>query len=141
MSRNYHRRRGMTSIAEVLVSIMLFVILMATMISLFSTSGRLTNWTERSYAAAVTTEEFADIVREDVKSSFGVSLNGSDLVVSTAGGSVVYIYDSDEKTVSRADEVLLYNILDCEFSAPDGDTAEIYIERTGGNETNLVVCR
>lgn len=136
-SFQFKRRRGMTSIIEVVICLLLFAFALTTLLSFlgFTTKDQLE--AAKSMGEHINADYFIDCMVQDVKSSSSIDISENILTLSTDEETIVYAVIDD--TLYRNDEKLFDDVQNVTFSPMDDAMISVYVKLDNGDTIDFAV--
>ncbi len=141
MRNKFRVRRGMMSLTETAICIVIFAVMMSCLLTMVNISG---TWTARAKQTAAESQDisaFVETVREDVKSSYNITLSDGVLQLVQSSGSVLYSYNGTEKTITRGASDILKNVEECTIVPKNGEYVEFSLRLSNGDAISFIARR
>ena len=134
------QRRGMTSIMETIMCIMLLAFIITALMSLVSLSSGWTIKTNDAFLEKTNADYLVEKLQEDVKSSkYILSVDDSQLEIVNDNGSILYKIIG--ANLFRNNEVAMEDLRTCKFSQSGRDSIGIYLRTTDDCIIDLQITR
>lgn len=134
------RRRGMTSILESVLCLLLLAFILSALMALISTSSGWSVRTNEAFIAKNSSDYLVEKIQEDIKSSTYLSATDeSQLEIQNDDGEILYTFVGSK--LFRNNDLAMENLKTCQFSQVDGNSIGIYIRTAEDNIIDLRISR
>lgn len=133
------KRRGVTSLVEVVLSMAIFAVLIAVLLSLMAYSSSAMLKSQFFTKKMLDTDFFIEMLQEDVKNAETIDFVDGGLHLS--GSSALVIYHTEDTTLFRNDEVVAKGISSVFFLPEDEDTVSVYLRTEDDEMFNFIISR